>query len=1014
MPNHQKNIYIHQNFNKNEIKSVLLENANYDTRPVGVTGGDKGLLYFDTDINRILVWNGTEWKIVKYFDDRDFYNTESVFLEDIWALSSEFKTLSEDEAKGLTGSQDIVQYFEKEPTKQIPGSWSFFVEKGGSRNNELTDVVFPRDYGTASVPDFYEPKVETQSGYCIPSDKYLIREYKVGNSKPKHRIEFLDGKYLKQIGIFGVGSVVNPPTITFYKYIGPKVSLNTASSITSNGSFILEDASFNLIRTDINLEDSDINSSTDLNLNVTGEFNILATGGGTWIFDDYTQIDFNDYTTISTYDDLDIAAYGGGYVGIGAYDSGSEVNIYAEEQLNITGGKTSSVYLDDNAYFYLGNNSSVEIGEGSTFEAPSTTFSLLNSTINVTGSGKITIAGTATDPNDVVTKKELVDASNLKVTDFNTGASFSNINNIIFRGQSLVVPNPPGATADGVFVQDGGQRSVVVWIPKPTYKPYFNTQTAVVDDYDTTLRYVADPGSPAAYNVGDWTDFDSITRDVLVIEPSFSGSIDYTSTEFGVLNTNTTLEVEVLDGDGSQVATHSVTVATSSSTSQGITIDITSFQPDEDRYQATANFTVDFNSITPLSSGGRLSVVITHNNDTDGTYTYSQNNVFYDSDIVFSNANIGGVNVEENTPSLKWASGIAYYELSSTFDFEVIGISNINDRSFPTGGGTNWDNISNSNQLRLNPLNFAINNPSYAHSTDITGWTSSYDISGLTWSFTDAIDDNNTYVPGLDGNQDLNTGVSTLARSNFYDWSVSSNYDSAAFDSLIDTYTYNSTNTTDVIGDEGRRLDMSNLTWNSGSWDSQADLANDALQVAFDKVIYPRDNYSAYYPQINITNSRDYSTSATGPSKSFDIYTQVNVDDTTTNVNFDDFRWYASNFLLGSLANTGTFTFTSNIVENDFAIEVGNNTLTGDGDVVILVGHDSQNAGSGTTPDKFICLTDDYSGRTAISNNFDGAPKKITYTWGTVGNYSRIWILVGVKSAKSNRFISQISLAPGT
>lgn len=224
MSTNQKNIYIHQNFNKNEIRDVLLQNSDWENRPIGMTGGDKGLLYFDTEINRILVWNGTEWKIVKYFDDRDYYNTESVFLEDIWALSSELKLLTENEAQGGTGSsQSIVQYYEEEETTRIPGSWSFHID---DPNVELSDIILPRDYGSASVPVFYEPVVKTQGGFCIPRDKYLLREYKKGNEKPTYRIEFKDGKYLNSIGIFpSVGTVV-PPTITFYKYVGPKMSLS--------------------------------------------------------------------------------------------------------------------------------------------------------------------------------------------------------------------------------------------------------------------------------------------------------------------------------------------------------------------------------------------------------------------------------------------------------------------------------------------------------------------------------------------------------------------------------------------------------------------------------------------------------------------------------------------------------------------------------------------------------------------------------------------------------------------
>lgn len=225
---HTENIYIHQNFNKNQIKSVLLENATYETRPVPERNKDKGLLYFDTEIGRIIVWNGTEWKIVRYFDDRDMTNIEDVQMQDIWAESGQIPYLTEHEAKGLSGSQDVVKYM-SEPSgnrgatgygltmSPIPGSWSYYLQ-------EMQSVIFPKVFsnGGASYSEFYRPILRNSENCIININDYNINEYKVG-SYIQYRVEFKDGKIMDNGWKV---NKANPPKITFYKYIGEKLELD--------------------------------------------------------------------------------------------------------------------------------------------------------------------------------------------------------------------------------------------------------------------------------------------------------------------------------------------------------------------------------------------------------------------------------------------------------------------------------------------------------------------------------------------------------------------------------------------------------------------------------------------------------------------------------------------------------------------------------------------------------------------------------------------------------------------
>jgi len=632
-----------------------------------------------------------------------------------------------------------------------------------------------------------------------------------------------------------------------------------------------------------------------------------------------------------------------------------------------------------------------------------------NGQLILASASQIQITGTSIGDDDIVTRKELSSVGNLKVTDFNTGSSFSNIQNIIFRGQTVVTPN--SGTATGVLAESGSEpNSVLVWIPAPIYEDYFNEGNAALTPEATTSRFIGKPNG--AYEVGDWTSFDSVARAVLN-EPS-SGEVSYTVTDFAVFDETTTLDFIIYDGTGASLSTVSQIVGTNSTTLNGLTINVTSFSVDSDRFKASATFTATLSNINLIPDGGRFSVEIIHNNSTDGTYPFTQNDIFYDSDGNVSSANIGSVTIQETSPTLVWRSGISYYSDNSTFTFSVLTIDNINDRSYPTGVGTSWNNDSTSNQVRLTPLNFNMD-ISYGHSTDFDGWSSSYNVSGIDWIFSDAINTTNAYIPDVNTSNNLDTSIVTRTRANYYDWSQSSNFDSTAFLALIDTYAYTNTTLIDPVGDESKRLSFTDLTFNSGSWDSTAALGDDYLQVAFDKMFYPREDYSAYNPAINITNARDYSALGAGATQSFDVYTQVSTNSASTTVDLFSYKWYVSHFLLGAVSNTGTFTFTSNIVESDFEIENGNNANAGDDDVAILVGHDSGSAGAGTFPDKWIYVTGDYSGRTApLTNDFTGGSKSISYTWGTVGNYSRVWIAIGIKTTKQARYISQISLAAGT
>src|SRR5574343_47151 len=119
MPNIEKNIFIHHNFNKNQIKQVLLENNDYSTMPNPNPREDKGFIYYDTLLDRVIVWNGNVWKLVKYLDDRDYVDFSDVLVDDIWVESSLITA-----TYSIAATSSLVQYTTASTT-YIPNSYSF-------------------------------------------------------------------------------------------------------------------------------------------------------------------------------------------------------------------------------------------------------------------------------------------------------------------------------------------------------------------------------------------------------------------------------------------------------------------------------------------------------------------------------------------------------------------------------------------------------------------------------------------------------------------------------------------------------------------------------------------------------------------------------------------------------------------------------------------------------------------------------------------------------------------------
>jgi hypothetical protein len=207
MPDIEKKIYIHHNYNKNQIKQVLLENNDYSNIPTPNIGEDKGLIYFDTLLDRVLVWNGSIWKLVKYLDDRDYVDFSDVLVDDIWVESNLIPSVY------ATASISTIVQHSTASTTYVSNSYSFNMNLSPG---ERTRTV-PNKYGL-----FYTPILKTQMGTTVSTDTGWVLQGDVitfNNGFPYFPLDPVDNTH--------------PPTLTYWKYTGRLGSFNFVGGVTS-------------------------------------------------------------------------------------------------------------------------------------------------------------------------------------------------------------------------------------------------------------------------------------------------------------------------------------------------------------------------------------------------------------------------------------------------------------------------------------------------------------------------------------------------------------------------------------------------------------------------------------------------------------------------------------------------------------------------------------------------------------------------------------------------------------
>ena len=631
---------------------------------------------------------------------------------------------------------------------------------------------------------------------------------------------------------------------------------------------------------------------------------------------------------------------------------------------------------------------------------------------------------------------------NLSVADYNTGVTYSNIENIIFRGG--VIMKSASLTASAVLVTNNDPVTVTVWIPRPDYVGYFSPSlnTAATSRYistPTSNTYSSTPGNTGSYSTGTYssaTDFAANTTRSVVGDSTSTIASAFTEAEFACYDLSTTLRFQLFDDVGTEIRGMTISLTgtgTFNSTPTGLSINVSSFSADSDRYKAAASGSINLSTIFP--NGGRYTGwKVTHDNGEGagvgsplitGEYTYSTlTGYFFDNDLSPSSANLSGsVVFDELTPTLVYYSGVAFYDSGSTFALTASGVNLLNDITFPS---TKQIDFSTTNMSTTGTLD-GHSDGTKAAGTAITGWNLNWDKSGLTYSRTSTVNATGYWIPGFSSNNTVSSSGVTRVTSTLYDWASVASYNSGYKAMLFDTYSSASKSyyNDPLESETGRLLTGSVLTTNgSAAFVSNVTLPSDELQYIFGRVIYPQTNFQNFFPLINQTNSVNYS-SLSGSNKTFNIYDNIGSGSgTTTPLVFNGYRWhvtsYGANSGFSSDISTGRFVFNpSNFLE----AYLDRNTqisATGSQDLVILAGFDSSSSNS--LPDKFLFL----SGNAAT---YPGRSTANTYYLGSGGGYAiaynrqslsftcrKVWLFVGIAdgstigtAASKNLYMSEIT-----
>jgi len=213
MPNIEKKIHVHYNFSDNIIKDVKMESDDrFDVSNTGLTSSSVGKFIFDTTSNRMTIWDGVKWQIVTVVGDSaagggggGASGISEVFAHEIWAESNLIPLSA--------ASSTVTTYVSGITSSYVSG---FKFEFDQSQIQDIVPNVYPYvGYG----PVFYS---------SIPPYNAIPAGF--------NDLEF-DGKCITFNSGFSASVVdaANPPTLSFYQYIGQKGILGATGATGFTG-----------------------------------------------------------------------------------------------------------------------------------------------------------------------------------------------------------------------------------------------------------------------------------------------------------------------------------------------------------------------------------------------------------------------------------------------------------------------------------------------------------------------------------------------------------------------------------------------------------------------------------------------------------------------------------------------------------------------------------------------------------------------------------------------------------
>lgn len=193
MANYIEKYYVHLDLNRNQLKNILIDNTEWASVTAPTSGGDKGALYWDTELEHLRVWTGTKWELLSHLTDRQYKN-QPILIEYIWGQSNEITANPVDSSVVEETTLTLAH---------IDGSFSW-------TNELLTDVIPHSIYGAN-----YTPSITVDGNTIAWGTNGLALENNV--------LTFHNGL---PSGVDTSDTI----ELTYYKYIGVKGSFTLGSA----------------------------------------------------------------------------------------------------------------------------------------------------------------------------------------------------------------------------------------------------------------------------------------------------------------------------------------------------------------------------------------------------------------------------------------------------------------------------------------------------------------------------------------------------------------------------------------------------------------------------------------------------------------------------------------------------------------------------------------------------------------------------------------------------------------